>query len=39
MKTHDALTQFLQIEIVISADATHPHVAWIRPRYLRAQTG
>lgn len=39
MKTHDGITQFLQMEIVISADAAHPHVAWIRPRYLRAQTG
>jgi hypothetical protein len=39
MKTHDGITQFLQMEIVISADAAHPHVAWIRPRHLRAQTG
>lgn len=33
--SHDQITQFLQMEIVISNDAVHPHVAWIRPRHLR----
>jgi hypothetical protein len=34
-RSHDQITQFLQMEIVISNDALHPHVAWIRPRHLR----
>jgi hypothetical protein len=38
-KTHEELTAFLQMEIVISADAAHPHVAWIRPRHYRLAVG
>jgi len=34
-RTHDQITLFLQMEIVISNDAGRPHVAWIRPRHLR----
>jgi hypothetical protein len=34
-QNHDQITQLLQMEVVISNDAMHPHVAWIRPRHLR----
>jgi hypothetical protein len=33
---HDDIVRFIDMEVVISADAQHPHVAWIRPRHLRA---
>jgi hypothetical protein len=26
------ITRFLQMEIIVSGDAIHPHVAWISPR-------
>ncbi len=38
-RNHDEIVRFIEMEVVISADATHPHVAWIRPRRLRAAAG
>jgi hypothetical protein len=38
-RNHDDIVRFIEMEVVISADAMHPHVAWIRPRHLRVAAG